>query len=461
MGVDETGTVDDVNQFPVDYGDSSENQEGDSPSTDRKRVLGMLPVISIIFFSVAGGPYGTEHLILKAGPLFSVLTLSLVPWVWGFPIGLLTAELASAFPSNGGYTTWVKMAFGDFWGVSEGMWSWYSGVCDNAIYPVLMVDYLILGTGMELSSGVQWFLKATISTLLTCVNLLGLEVVGTASVVVNFLVMAPFCFLLLGGLDKMNPANWDDTPRIHVVPLLHTVLWNYNGFDQISTLAGEVIDPGKTIPRAIFYSTGIVMATYILPVLIATSLDAHYGNYNNGYYGVIAGHTLGPAFHAVFFASASTSGVGMYIAEMAGDTYNLSMMGEEGLIPRVFGKRWKRSGTPWVATLTQYSLVMCLISLPFESILQVDNFLYCASILLEVGALIQLRQSHAHVLRPYKIPVDGVWLLVLFVPTLLLALYAMFICDWQTWMLGGCLVAATTIGHIIHIRCKKNGRITL
>ena len=83
--------------------------------------------MAIIFFSVAGGPYGTEHLILTAGPLWSVITLVTVPWFWGIPIGLLTAELATTFPENGGYTAWVKLAFGDFWGYSEGIWAWFSG----------------------------------------------------------------------------------------------------------------------------------------------------------------------------------------------------------------------------------------------------------------------------------------------------------------------------------------------
>lgn len=103
-----------------------------------------------------------------------------------------------------------------------------------------MVDYFVIGTGIEFSSGIKWLLKAIITTVLTLVNLSGLEVVGAAAVIVNILVMAPFGLLFMGALDKMHPDHWDDTRRsVNVKSLVHTVLWNYNGFDAVSTLAGH------------------------------------------------------------------------------------------------------------------------------------------------------------------------------------------------------------------------------
>ena len=44
------------------------------------------------------------------------------------------------FPVNGGYSIWVTEAFGGFWGLQESYWSWFSGVVDNAVYPVLIYD---------------------------------------------------------------------------------------------------------------------------------------------------------------------------------------------------------------------------------------------------------------------------------------------------------------------------------
>lgn len=50
----------------------------------------------------------------------------------------LSIQLSSAFAENGGYSLWVQAAFGDFWGLQESYWSWFSGVVDSALYPVLL-----------------------------------------------------------------------------------------------------------------------------------------------------------------------------------------------------------------------------------------------------------------------------------------------------------------------------------
>jgi amino acid transporter len=44
--------------------------------------------------------------------------------------------------SPSGYVAWVTEAFGPFWGFLEGLFSWISGVTDNAIYPVMFLTYL-------------------------------------------------------------------------------------------------------------------------------------------------------------------------------------------------------------------------------------------------------------------------------------------------------------------------------
>ena len=52
--------------------------------------------------------------------MYTLLALLIVPFFWGVPIGLLTSELSTLFPENGGYTLWVLQAFGEFWGFQEG-----------------------------------------------------------------------------------------------------------------------------------------------------------------------------------------------------------------------------------------------------------------------------------------------------------------------------------------------------
>ena len=62
----------------------------------------MVPIV--VGFPITGrGPLG--------GPLLGLLGFLLMPAVWSVPEALVAAELATAFPSNGGYVTWVTVTW--------------------------------------------------------------------------------------------------------------------------------------------------------------------------------------------------------------------------------------------------------------------------------------------------------------------------------------------------------------
>ena len=62
--------------------------------------------------------------------------------VWSVPEAMMTAELSSAFPEAAGFAAWSNAAFGPFWAWIDSWCSWVSGVVDNAIYPLLVLEYI-------------------------------------------------------------------------------------------------------------------------------------------------------------------------------------------------------------------------------------------------------------------------------------------------------------------------------
>ena len=84
--------------------------------THGKRSLGVLAVVFVTWFNVCGGPWGTEEIIADAGPLPGLVGLLIFALCWGLPLALVTAEMSSLYPDNGGYSIWVSEAFGEFWG---------------------------------------------------------------------------------------------------------------------------------------------------------------------------------------------------------------------------------------------------------------------------------------------------------------------------------------------------------
>ena len=106
-----------------------------------RRELGLVSLLAVVFFNVSGGPYGIEDAVASFGPGLALLLLMVTPLVWSLPVALAMSEMAGALPVEGGYVTWVRRAFGPFWGFQVGWWSWLNSFVDVAVYPALFADY--------------------------------------------------------------------------------------------------------------------------------------------------------------------------------------------------------------------------------------------------------------------------------------------------------------------------------
>lgn len=86
-----------------------------SPSVSNAKKVSVLPLVFLIFYEVSGGPFGVEDSVGAAGPLLALLGFLVFPLIWSIPEALITAEMGTMFPENGGYVVWVSSALGPFW----------------------------------------------------------------------------------------------------------------------------------------------------------------------------------------------------------------------------------------------------------------------------------------------------------------------------------------------------------
>jgi hypothetical protein len=230
-------------------------------------------LVGITFFAVCGGDYGLEDSVGAAGPALTLLGLLILPWIWSLPIALMTAELGSMIPEAGGYVVWINRAFGPFAAHMNALWNLVSNTFDNALYPVMFVDYLHYFPAMRLegawlpahsivpltsgplwSSGwLRWFVSLAMLTVVTVLNLLGVDVVAGASNLFALLVIAPFAALFVAGLPEVEPSSWLEGLSAQPVrwgTFLSVMLWNTSGYDAVGSLAAEVHDPGRDFPLA-------------------------------------------------------------------------------------------------------------------------------------------------------------------------------------------------------------------
>lgn len=422
--------------------------------------LTLLPLIALIFYEVSGGPFGVEDSVKAGGgALLSLLGFIIFPIFWSIPEALVTAELATSFPKNGGYVIWISSAFGPFWGFQEGFWKWFSGVMDNALYPVLFLDYLkhSLPIFDHLYARIPALLAITI--LLTYLNYRGLHIVGTSAILLAGFSLLPFVVMGMLSIPKIRPKRWVsvDFKKVEWRGYFNSMFWNLNYWDKASTLAGEVQDPSRTFPKALYGAVILVVCSYLIPLLASTgSLDSDSSNWSDGYFAEV-GMLIGGSWLKWWIqAAAALSNLGLFEAEMSSDAFQLLGMSEIGMLPSVFASRSK-FGTPTISILCSATGVIFLSWMSFQEILEFLNFLYAIGMLLEFAAFIKLRLKKPDLHRPYKVPLKTFGATMLCLPPATLLILVMCLASARTFLVTGAVVVLGFILYpsIIHAKNKK------
>ena len=192
------------------------------------------------------------------------------------PYGMITAELGTTYPSEGGMYDWVKRAFGPKWAGRVAWNYWVNFPLWISSLAVAVTDIIAGMFGIELS----------IVTLL-CIQLLyiwfvtflGTKRVGESKYIVNLGTVFKVILLLgIGALGiyaflstghSANPIHSakDLFPGLNLSDLsfVSIILFNFMGFEVVGTWANDMDDPKKQIPKALIIG-GLLMAFfYVLP----------------------------------------------------------------------------------------------------------------------------------------------------------------------------------------------------
>ncbi|KAF3447875.1 hypothetical protein FNV43_RR08581 [Rhamnella rubrinervis] len=413
------------------------------------RKVSVLPLVFLIFYEVSGGPFGVEDSVQAAGPLLALIGFLIFPLIWSVPEALITAEMGTMFPENGGYVVWVSSALGPFWGFQQGWMKWLSGVIDNALYPVLFLDYLKSGIP-ALGGGFPRIIAVlALTVILTYLNYRGLTIVGWVAVLLGIFSILPFVVLGFVAIPKYEPSRWlvVDIHNVDWNLYLNTLFWNLNYWDSISTLAGEVQNPKKTLPRALFYALILVVLGYFFPLLFGTgAVPLNRDAWTDGYFSDIAKIVGGVWLRWWIQGAAAMSNMGMFVAEMSSDSFQLLGMAERGMLPEFFAKR-SRYGTPLIGILFSASGVVLLSWLSFQEIVAAENFLYCFGMILEFIAFIWLRVKRPAASRPYKIPIGTVGAVLMCIPPTILICVVLFFSSLKVFIIS---VVSIVIGFVMH-----------
>ncbi len=395
----------------------------------RAAKISVVPMIAATYFMVAGGPYGLEDIVQKTGYAATLLILVITPLLWSLPTAMMVSELATAIPEEGGFYIWVRRGMGRFWGFQETWLTLAGSIFEMALYPNLCVDYIGQFAPGLVAGHRGLILGFAMIAICTAWNILGVHSVGEGSVWMSVALLVPFVALTVLALGSGRFAGG---PGSAPIPLRHAdllggvliAMWNYMGWDNLSTIAGEVEAPQRTYSRAMFGAVMLVVASYLIPVgaIARTGIDPN--RWTTGGW-VDVGRIVGGETLAVAIALAGVIGaIGSFGALMLSFTRLPLVMAEDGYLPRIFSRRNARTGVPWVAILVCAILWAICFPLGFEKSLLLDVMLTGLSILLEFWALAALRVREPELARPFRVPGGIVGAIAIGIPPLALMIAA-------------------------------------
>lgn len=353
------------------------------------------------------------------------------------PCALVSAELATGWPKDGGIYIWVREALGDTWGFFA-IWmqwvhniTWYPAILSfvastlaYAFFPdIAQNHYYVLGIVLLFFWG------------MTFLNYLGVRTSATiSSIGVIFGTILPGIFIILLGLSwffegkstniDLNPsAIIPSTGILENLTFISGLFLAFAGLEVSAGYAGAVKDPRKNYPRAIIVAASITFFLFLLGSLsIATVIPKDKISLVSGVIETFDIILTDYGWRWIFPVTALLLAVGA-IAEvnswLMGPVKALYATVEHGNLPPIFQKL-NRFGMPTNLLLFQaivvslVSLIIILlpdISAAYWILSAMSAQMYLIMYILMFITAIVLRYTHPHVPRLYEIPHKhkGMW----------------------------------------------------
>jgi amino acid transporter len=343
------------------------------------------------------------------------------------PYGLISSELATTYPGEGGIYDWVKRAFGVKWAVRTTFYYWinvalwmpavyimFAGMFSEMFFPGLglwpQIAICVALTGLTV-----WICNVSVDTGVWVTNIGALAKV----IVISVLGVGGFIYAAKHGvanefsLETMTP-NFDSA-----LGFLPVIVFNLLGFELVACMGDEIKNPTKDIPKSIFLSAAIVTGLYIfgtLGILLALPVED---------IGLVSGivSTLQTLFGGGTFGNAMATVVGVlalitFIANMVTWTMGASRAAmesaQQGELPAYVAKEDPVHKTPVgannitgiisAAVIIIYGLTSGESDELFWSVFAFSSCIFLLPYLLMFPAHIKLRNLDPTITRPFKVP---------------------------------------------------------
>ncbi|MBR5542904.1 MAG: APC family permease [Oscillospiraceae bacterium] len=387
----------------------------------------------------------------SASPAAAIGNSQFFWWIFlliGFflPYGMISSELGTTYDDEGGIYDWVKRAFGKSWGTRVSWYYYINFPLWMASLAVLFTDIIMQISGISLSSPVAIIIQLIFIWAVVFISsfkisdskwILNLAAIIKAFIMVSIGVLGIYVAITRGSANEFTPSSFIPSFGAGGLSYISIIIFNFLGFEVVTTFASEMKDPGREIPRAIVLGGLLIALFYLLSafgigVAVPTEqLSASGGLIDSfmlllGTDGGILITLFGILFLYTLFSNLISWSLGVnYVAQYAA---------ENGSLPKFFAKKSKND-MPQGANLANGAIasVIVLISplIPspdiFWSFFALNMVTLLMSYILMFPAFLKLRKKDPDVERPYKVSGGRTRLAIMtYLPMILLIVSVVF-----------------------------------
>ena len=301
--------------------------------------------------------------------------------VCGVLMGLIVACFAAAgsrVSLTGGLYAYIEVAFGRFVGFLGGVLYWLMAMFAVAsVASAFAGSFGTLAPAFATQPGRALVIAAAFAAL-AVINIRGVRSGSQVVQVVTIAKLFPLVIFVAAGIWFIDPSalRWTETPTVGAIGRTSIILiFAFAGVEIALVPTGEVRDPTRTVPRAVFIALATTTTFYLLIQMVAQGLlGPSLTTYASAPLAEAASRVLGGAGRTLVLLGATVSMFGYMSGDMLGSPRAIYAFARDGVLPEVFSRVHDRYRTPAIAIAFHATVVALLaISSSFTQLAIVAN----------------------------------------------------------------------------------------
>jgi basic amino acid/polyamine antiporter, APA family len=365
-------------------------------------------------FSISAGAMISSGLFILPGIIYSqvgpgIIFSYLLASIFMIPAMLAKTELATAMPKAGGAYFFINKSVGPFIGTFSGLTSWFSLALKSA--------FALIGIGIFITPYFPESTELTIKIIaifftivFTGVNIIGVKTSGKFQNVLVLTLISLLLFYNFTALPKISLKNLTPVFPYGFSSIVYTssvIFISYGGLTKIASMAEEIKNPGKTIPRGMFSAFFVVTVLYLV-TLVSTAGILTVKEFSSSLIPISDGAAKSTGFigYLLLSIAAVTAFITTANAGIMAASRTPLAMAEDNLLPSFFQRVNPKTGTPIRSILmTSFFMITVILILDIEKLVKAASTMMLILFSLNCIAIVLMRSSHISTYRPlFKMP---------------------------------------------------------